>query len=272
MREVLGSLSIDGAPPAELRAYLEEDFERFVLTLQLVGRARGAALEIGANPYFTTVLLREATELQLSLTNGFGVGGAAPGSQRVSYVAADGRAVEWQAEYRDVNVEVDRLPHPDESFDLVLFCEVIEHLVVDPVAALTEIHRVLRPGGRLIVSTPNVARLENVARLAAGANLYDPYSGYGPYGRHNREYTRHELVHLLGFCGFDAAQHFTADVHPHRTESFVQDVGLLAPLLAHRAQDLGQYIFCVASRSHAPRQGRPAELFRSMHGIDLVPW
>jgi 2-polyprenyl-3-methyl-5-hydroxy-6-metoxy-1,4-benzoquinol methylase len=45
------------------------------------------------------------------------------------------------------------IPYPDETFDAVLFCEVIEH-VEDDVAALREIHRVLKPGGRIVVSTP----------------------------------------------------------------------------------------------------------------------
>ena len=119
-------------------------------------------------------------------------------------------------------------PFESDSFDVVLFCEVIEHLLMDPVVALREIKRVLRPGGSLVVSTPNVARLENMARLAAGANLYDPYSGYGPYGRHNREYTRHELVKLLEFVGFQPDIHFTADVHPHNTAAYV-DVSCLLP-------------------------------------------
>jgi SAM-dependent methyltransferase len=100
-------------------------------------------------------------------------------------------------------------------FDVVLFCEILDHLLVDPVAALREIHRVLRPGGTLVLTTPNVARLESVARLLAGANIYDPYSGHGPYGRHNREYTMSELEQLLIAAGFVVDSAFSADVHPN---------------------------------------------------------
>src|SRR3989440_9270321 len=55
--------------------------------------------------------------------------------------------------------------------------------------------------------------LENVCRLIAGENIYDPYSGYGPYGRHNREYNRDELAKLLVFAGFEIEVLFSADVH-----------------------------------------------------------
>src|SRR6267143_1760416 len=50
----------------------------------------------------------------------------------------------------------DPLPFPDEVFDLVWCTEVIEH-VVDPAFTLGEINRVLKPGGRLLLSTPNSA-------------------------------------------------------------------------------------------------------------------
>jgi SAM-dependent methyltransferase len=270
--ELLQTLSIDGAPTSELEGYLNQDFERFLHTWGLVGAVSGQALEIGANPYFTTVLLREFSDLELSLTNSFDPNSTALCSQRVTYGGVGGVPVaESEFEYQSNNIEIATLPYETDSFDVVLFCEVIEHLLSDPVQALLEIKRVLRSGGSLVLTTPNVARLENIARLAAGVNLYDPYSGYGPYGRHNREFTRHELVKLLGFVGFDVPVHFTADVHPHITDSFV-DPALLLPMIKHRLEDLGQYLFCSAVNARPAQAGRPSEIYRSMAQASLVTW
>lgn len=67
------------------------------------------------------------------------------------------------------------LPFADSSLDTVLFSEVIEHLDT-PDKALSEIYRVLRPGGRVIIIFPNDRTLM-MARLAMGMireALYDP--------------------------------------------------------------------------------------------------
>jgi ubiquinone/menaquinone biosynthesis C-methylase UbiE len=50
--------------------------------------------------------------------------------------------------------DVQNIAHKDASFDTVISCETIEH-VPSPKRALSEVARVLRPGGRLLLSTPN---------------------------------------------------------------------------------------------------------------------
>ncbi len=61
----------------------------------------------------------------------------------------------------DEGVDLTRgLPYPDASFDLVLLTEVIEHLE-NHRAAICELARVLRPGGRLVLTTPNIMRLNS---------------------------------------------------------------------------------------------------------------
>src|SRR5207247_3992132 len=53
----------------------------------------------------------------------------------------------------------DRLPFEDASFGTLIFCDCLEHLIVDPVWTFLEFNRALRPGGHLIISTPNAAAI-----------------------------------------------------------------------------------------------------------------
>ena len=58
-------------------------------------------------------------------------------------------------------------PYTDDSFDLVLCIEVLEH-VFEPARALLEMGRVLRPGGHILLSVPNVAHISNRIRMLLG--------------------------------------------------------------------------------------------------------
>ena len=61
----------------------------------------------------------------------------------------------------DADVDLMRpLPYPSASFDLVVLCEVAEHLPSE-IPVIAEIGRILAPGGFLVLSTPNVARLHS---------------------------------------------------------------------------------------------------------------
>lgn len=92
----------------------------------------------------------------------------------------------------------DALPYPDRTFDACLFVEVLEHLPA-PEAALRELRRVLRPGGRLLVVVPN-DRTFLLARLALGMwkeAFYDT--------GHLRQWTPRLLRDALKATGFDLA-------------------------------------------------------------------
>ncbi len=167
------------APPLEMANYCEQDWRRFVYTLDLVHYLTGNCLELGSNPYFTTTLLKSFTPLNLTLANYFGPAYGPKGVQQIVYQDLQtGRSSTQDLEYYHFSIEAEPFPFPSQSFDVVLFCEILEHLQVDPSAALREIRRVLKDGGTLVLTTPNVNRLENVARMISGANIYDPYSGY----------------------------------------------------------------------------------------------
>lgn len=277
----LKSVRVEDAPK-EIVNYCIQDFRRFVYTYGLVKEAskdvqdgKGRCLELGANPYFTTMLLKAFTPHEFVLANYFGdqhpVGIQ---SQQVDLLEFkpekqdQAKLLHVCLNYHHFNIENDPFPFDDASFDIVLFCEIIEHLLMDPAKVLREIRRVLKPDGQLILTTPNVSRLENVARMLSGSNIYDPYSGYGPYGRHNREYNKHELYLLLTYVGFKIKEMFSADVHQNNAWHFF-NLTSFQDQLKFRQADLGQYIFLRATSSGVDQGKKPSWLYRSYPSDEL---
>jgi 2-polyprenyl-3-methyl-5-hydroxy-6-metoxy-1,4-benzoquinol methylase len=90
-------------------------------------------------------------------------------------------------------------PLPDASFDAVWAGEVIEH-VADTVGWLSEVRRVLRSGGHLLLSTPNQGRLP-MLWWALAPRAFEAH--FDPRADHLRFYTRGALIELLEDFGFD---------------------------------------------------------------------
>jgi SAM-dependent methyltransferase len=270
IKELFASVTIEDTSTPELENYWKQDWKRFVYTYGLVSHLNGSCLELGANPYYTSVLLKYFTPFEQTLANYFGPPFGATATQTVGAVNPHtGESEKHVATFHHFNIEDAQFPFPSDSFDVVLFCEILEHLQSDPIKVLREIKRVLKQGGKLILTTPNVARLENVCRLIAGANIYDPYSGYGPYGRHNREYNRDELAKILAYAGFEIEVLFSADVHENFAAHFAP-LEQVTPLVNFRANDLGQYLFSRSSNDREAGLKRPSWLYRSYPATELT--
>lgn len=84
-------------------------------------------------------------------------------------------------------------PLGDGAFDVVWAGEVIEH-VADTAAWLSEVRRVLRSGGLLLISTPALGR---AALLSAAASASAFERRFDPRGDHLRHYSRRTLTRLL---------------------------------------------------------------------------
>src|SRR5262249_19635704 len=98
------------------------------------------------------------------------------------------------------DVETMALPLEPGSFDVVLLGDVLEHLR-DPVAALARLRPLLRPGGRLVLSTPNVANWAIRLSLLGGRWRY---TDRGILDRtHSRLFTRATLREALVHAGYE---------------------------------------------------------------------
>ncbi len=91
----------------------------------------------------------------------------------------------------------------DRQFDVIFFCEVIEHLPIPGHIALERLHARLRPAGLLLCSTPNLYRLRNIFYLATGRQLFDHFGlpGVRGYG-HVLEYSAEHLAWQFEQAGF----------------------------------------------------------------------
>jgi len=110
------------------------------------------------------------------------------------------RARVWLPDATPVELEPDApLPLGDGAFGLVLCAETIEH-VRDTQLLLSEVRRVLRPGGRLALTTPAHGRATALRMLLTGLEReLDPRSP------HLRLLTRRSLAALLDELGFAVA-------------------------------------------------------------------
>jgi SAM-dependent methyltransferase len=107
------------------------------------------------------------------------------------------------------NFELDALPYPDQALSGVILNEVFEHLRMDLIQTFEEIRRVMRPGARLLLSTPNGASLSTLRNLllfnrGQDTSVYDDYRSLQETGHmgHVREYTVTDVVEFLTSMGF----------------------------------------------------------------------
>lgn len=178
---------------------------RFAIRLALTHLRPGAAiLDIGNAPGFLAWALHR---------QGFGIHGINLSDAWNSTYPTPALVREFNV--RAVDIEREALPYADASFDAIMFTEVLEHIATKhPSRLLPEFRRVLKPGGRVIFSTPNVCNLSNIVALATGLNVFwKPEMFYGSMDRHNREFTPSEVRQLFRDAGFHAEEYFGINDH-----------------------------------------------------------
>jgi 2-polyprenyl-3-methyl-5-hydroxy-6-metoxy-1,4-benzoquinol methylase len=113
-------------------------------------------------------------------------------------------ADEAGAQFQVCNLLEDDPPPFKGAFDLVILAEVVEHMPLPPYVVLSKVRGWLRPGGALLVTTPNLFRLRNLIRMVRGRDPFDRFMlpradvGVG----HQTEYSADHLDWQLKEAGF----------------------------------------------------------------------
>lgn len=120
------------------------------------------------------------------------LGGSASGVEVHAQAAA--RARDRGVDVAEVDLEMSPFPWADASFDIVIANQVFEHLK-NVWLPMSQVARVLRPGGHLIFSVPNLASLHNRVMLAFG---WQP-SSIRTFGPHVRSFTYRQVREFLTY-------------------------------------------------------------------------
>lgn len=172
---------------------------------ELCGEAGDRVLDIGSAWGFNVMALNrlgyQATGIDL-ITDQFSVGAAIARENDVAFPVLGANA--------------SHLPFTNQAFDFVTMVETLEHVFLeDRAVVLSECHRVLRPGGRLVLSTPNYGGVVEVFKRHAGRRRWlrqrlptmcypDDGTGrddYHPY-RYHRPLPDDRISDLLAEAGF----------------------------------------------------------------------
>ena len=115
------------------------------------------------------------------------------------------------------------------KFDFVFFSEVIEHLPIPGHLVLERIKQILRPGGVLICTTPNLYRLRNLVFMALGKRIFDyfRYADDEVALSHILEYSRDHLDWQFNRAGFTEYRVEYSQMHHSPTNPLYRPLALL---------------------------------------------
>ena len=246
----------------EARAYLDTHQSRLVKTLEITppGGPCDRVLEMGAYLQITPAL---RSKLGYGYVRGCYYGKLGRTDHR-EVTSETGEAFTCDIDHFDA--EKDHFPYEDAFFSTVLCCELIEHLFEDPMHLMSEVNRILRTGGHLVLTTPNVAALRGISAILLGYHpgFFHSYIKPAESGevdaRHNREYTPREIHKLLENAGFAVARLETGEFRDEPHPEF----GWVLHLLNRYYLDTdlrGDGIYAVGRKTGVVRERYPGWLY-----------
>lgn len=154
------------------------------------------------------------------------------------------------------DLDEEHLPYADETFDAAVCCDVLEH-VFDPVIFVQRIVRVIRPGGRFVVSVPNIRYLPRVLSLLGGyfpRTTGDP-NGYD--GGHLHYFATRNVAEVFHGAGLVDVEPVGFNADPSRRARLVT-LGLGMRPTRPLAREFGCSTIIVTGRRAAARVPRQA--------------
>lgn len=216
---------------------------RYARTLEVIldQNPQGSLLELGTSHVIPLALDMLGLKLDITVTE-FDLTLPVSGSMICSVGTK-----KLEVQRYSVDLESKKLPAVDELFDVVLCCEVLEHMDIDPMFMLSEVNRVAKTGGKLILTTPNVTNTRAIWKILRGIEPYF-YMQYhrdrSPY-RHNYEHSVETVEAVLDASGF-SSEIWTEDTFE---DPVMEDINFLLGAGFKLNEDrLGDNIFAVGTK------------------------
>lgn len=243
--------------------YFDTHLTRLLKTLAITppGTGDDRILEMGAYMQITPSL---KTKLGYGEVRGCYLG--TPGKvDHKQVVSLEGESFECEVDH--FNAEKDRFPYPDGHFSTVLCCELIEHLAEDPMFLMSEVNRILKPGGHLVLTTPNIGSLRAISAILLGYHpgffpaYLKPSESGSDEARHSREYTPQEVMTMYLDAGFEMT---LLDTGPFRDVPRPEEHWILHLLDRYMlsSQYRGDGIYAVGRKVGSVKQRYPAWLYQ----------
>jgi ubiquinone/menaquinone biosynthesis C-methylase UbiE len=238
----------------ENNSYHQTHKRRTARTIQLLleKKPSGSCLELGTSEVIPLLLHELEPKLSVHVTD-FDMTKFKDG--QMSFKSED--VYIFCPVYR-LDLETEPLPTPDETFDVVLCCEVIEHLEVDPMFMLSEINRVLKPDGLLILTTPNITSTRGLYKMLRSLEpyFYMQYRHKPALYRHNYEYSVTTMKQVLKEAGF-SGRVWSEDTFE---DPLMEDIEKLRKI-GYALPYIGDNIFAVVRKIGPVRNRHPQSIY-----------
>jgi 2-polyprenyl-3-methyl-5-hydroxy-6-metoxy-1,4-benzoquinol methylase len=235
-------------------AYHQVHKRRLVRTLQVLIEQdpRGRLLELGGSGVFTLAMKELLPELEIEVTN------FDESQETVHEFCPESRGKSASFKAYNINLEWEEIPVESGTYDWVLCCEVIEHMDIDPMFMMSEVNRITKKNGNLLLTTPNITSSRNIDKMLHGVEPYffmQYHKDRSPY-RHNYEYSIHSLMQVVRASGFDGSS-WTEDTFEDPITRSIEKLKTIGIDIPH----VGDNIFVVAKKTGPVSDRHPRAIY-----------